>query len=155
MLTVFPLRMILSESLLILIAIVIEAFCLQKFLRISPKVSVEYAIVINLLANLWGWSIFFIVTLFPLSQQKVILIEAIFFNHVEPIAGQLILIAFVTFCATFFFKLRWLKMLEISWCQLEECYQLSHHNRIYSSIFFSHFLSNVVSVIILFYQSFY
>lgn len=153
MLTVFPLRVILSQFLLILIAILIESFCFQKFLKISPKASVDYAVVLNLFITVWWWVTFFVVVVFLSVDQRIVLIRIIFFNQLRPMAGEIILVAFVTFFVTFIFKIRWFKLLETSWSTLNPGYQVSDQKIIYSSILLSHSFANIISVVILFYQA--
>ena len=56
---VVPLQAILYQLFVLLLAIALEAFILQKQLNISPRKGVEYAASINLLSVTLGWLIFF------------------------------------------------------------------------------------------------
>ncbi len=55
----FVSRVILTRLLYLLVCITIEAWVLKRGLAISPKMSVEYAAAINLLASSVNWLIFF------------------------------------------------------------------------------------------------
>ncbi len=70
-LTILPLRAIISESLILLVVIAIESWFFQRRLNLIPKVSVEYATVMNLISTCVGWVFFFYgVSLLPNILEK-------------------------------------------------------------------------------------
>ena len=59
-LTILPLRAIISESLILLVIIAMESWFFQLRLNLTPKVSVEYATVMNLISTCIGWVFFYL-----------------------------------------------------------------------------------------------
>jgi hypothetical protein len=57
--SVFPFRTVLAQILIVFLAIAIEAWFLQKLLKLGPKTSVEYTTIINLSCTCVGWLVFF------------------------------------------------------------------------------------------------
>ena len=50
-----PFRLIVTQSLLIVVAIALEAIILRRFLQYPPRKSVEYSTSINLFSLVVGW----------------------------------------------------------------------------------------------------
>lgn len=125
---VLPLRAIILQCLLLMVAVAIEAIVLFKVLRtpdnkpISPKQSVQYATSINLISTVLGWftifTFFSVETVLPTGwtqQVETALLNFIFFNqYTSQSLSILILLGFLTFFASFVVKqvslwgLRWL-----------------------------------------------
>ncbi|MBF2000350.1 MAG: hypothetical protein IGS38_06485 [Synechococcales cyanobacterium M58_A2018_015] len=125
---VMPLRAIVLQSLLLLVAIAIEAIVLQRLFRtanderLTPKQSLHYAASINLLSTVLGW--FAIFSFLGIGTElaagvtqevEVALLDFIFFNRfTNQSLSLLTLIGFFTFFASFAVKqvglwgLRWL-----------------------------------------------
>ncbi len=110
---VLPLRAIAFQILFLLLAIAIEAWVLQRQLklppnrsRISPKQAVQYATSVNLLTIAVGWFLFLsLQALLPL-ELKYQLLNFIFFNQwSSSTAFWIILSGFITFFASFLLKL--------------------------------------------------
>ena len=78
---VLPLRAIISQILLLMVAIALEAGILRQRLRLGYKPSVQYAAALNLLATSLGWITFLNVE--PLLPELVRsqIISFIFFNR--------------------------------------------------------------------------
>ncbi|MFW6358227.1 MAG: filament integrity protein FraC [Chroococcales cyanobacterium] len=77
---VVPLRLILFQMLLVLLSVAIEALVLHRKLKINRKTSVQYSLSINLLSNIVGWIVFFIVQAFLPPTLKYNLLLYIFLN---------------------------------------------------------------------------
>lgn len=97
-LNVLPLRAIFSGFLILLVVIAIESFVFQRRLKFVPKVSVEYATVINLISTCVGWVLFFyVVTLLPSFLEKELVAYVLFgkFGNLYPVMIIFVLTAFV------------------------------------------------------------
>lgn len=125
---ILPLRAIVLQCLLLLVAVAVEASIFFRMLRtpnnqpIPPKQSVQYALSLNLLSTVLGW--FTIFTFFELTAVlptqltgavETALLNFLFFNrYTNQSLSILILLGFLTFFASFLVKqvglwaLRWL-----------------------------------------------
>jgi hypothetical protein len=111
---VFPLKMIAFQSLLMLVAIAVEAYVLRKELKLLPKQSIDYATTINFLSVVVGWIAFFNFQAFVSDELRIKLINCIFFDRwQQDILWAIILAAVVTFFLSFFVKLVGLSQLRI------------------------------------------
>jgi hypothetical protein len=115
-----PLRTIVFQLLLMVVAIALEAIVLQRVLKLDYKTSVQYATTINLLSTAIGWLIFFIVqSLLPPDQLKLqligfILLEQLFPNPLQnSLPFAMIPISFGIFVGTFAIKWIGLQILEV------------------------------------------
>lgn len=114
---VLPLRMILFQGLMLLVAIALEAIVLRRSLRIPYRISIEYAASINLLAMCIGWLLFFVVEpLLPIDLQQqligYVLFSQFFANTwADTVPIWIILSGIITFFVTFFVKLEGLELL--------------------------------------------
>jgi hypothetical protein len=113
---VLPLRAIAFQSLLLLVAIALEAIVLRQRLRIGYRPSVQYAATLNLLATSLGWLVF-------LSFEPVIpeplrtqIISYILFNHfyINDWASNLPFFLIVAGLISFFATL-WIKLQGLIW----------------------------------------
>jgi hypothetical protein len=103
---VLPLKMVAFQSLLLLVAIAIEAAILRKELLLPPKQSVQYATIINYFSTTVGWILFLSIQNFLPELLKLQLISFIFFDRWSTnLRVWIILAALVTFFASFFIKL--------------------------------------------------
>ncbi|NES79485.1 MULTISPECIES: filament integrity protein FraC [Okeania] len=103
-LTILPLRAIVSGSLILLLVIAIESFFLQYRLNFIPKVSVEYATVMNLISTCIGWiSFFYVVSIVPGLLEKEI-VAYILFGKIGTIYPVFILFIFLSFLISLIVK---------------------------------------------------
>ena len=104
-LTILPLRAIISQSLMLLVIIAIESCFFQLRLNLTPKVSVEYATVINLISTCIGWVLFFyVVSLLPNMWEKQ-MVAYILFGKIGAIYPAFILFIFLFFLISLIIKL--------------------------------------------------
>lgn len=87
---VLPLTVIMTQALLLLLAIAIEAVVIQRQLMFAPSKSVEYSASLNLLSTVLGWLVFFVLAdTVPLPEAiELELLNLIFFD--QPIEGALV-----------------------------------------------------------------
>ncbi|HCF28058.1 MAG TPA: filament integrity protein fraC [Cyanobacteria bacterium UBA11049] len=115
--SVLPIPTILFQVLFLLVAIALEARVFHKRLNLTRKISIDYAISINLLCVIIGWLAFFLILRFVPQPLKTQMISFIFFDQLlAPQPGNLNLIIVSTgivifFCA-FLIKLKGLELLE-------------------------------------------
>ncbi|MBC6479797.1 MAG: hypothetical protein GDA56_20445 [Hormoscilla sp. GM7CHS1pb] len=112
---ILPLRAIVFQLLLTLVAIAIESFILHRRLKLSRKTSLEYAVSLNLLTLFAGWYLFFVFFgTFP-SEMKSSLMQFILFNQYYK---DILLLLFVfvavslTFLITLAIKIKGWEILE-------------------------------------------
>lgn len=107
---VWPLRAIVFQCLLLLVAIALEAIVLRQRLRLGYQPSIQYAASLNLLTVVLGWIVFLGIE--PLLSRVVQrqIISYVLFGHfyANEIAGTLnifiVLAGLVTFFLTFWVK---------------------------------------------------
>lgn len=102
-----PLRLMVTQSLLIVVAIALESLVLRRFLQYPPRKSVEYSTSVNLFSLVVGWFFFLnLVSNFPLPAPIIEdLMNLILFDKwsSSTLAG-LVIVALVTFFVTFFIE---------------------------------------------------
>lgn len=114
-----PLRTYLFQLLFLLIAIATESFVLQRGLGLTRRVSLEYAISLNLFSTVIGWLVFYeFQALLPgdLRGQIIsyILADRFLTSTWEPGTNTfLILAGLLTFLGTFIIESRALSLLEL------------------------------------------
>jgi hypothetical protein len=115
---VLPLRAIVFQILLLLMAIILEAIVFRRLLDLDYKTSTQYSITANLLSTVIGWVIFFNVqSLLPMHLQSQ-LISYVFFERFlsntweTTILPALIITSLAIFLGTFLIKLEGLNLLE-------------------------------------------
>jgi hypothetical protein len=112
-----PLRAIAFQSMLLLVAIALEAMVLRQHLRLGYQTSVQYAATINLLSTSLGWIAFLsLEAVLPtaLRQQimSYVLFNRFFSNEwLEALPVMLVMAAIVVFFATYWVKLQSLSAL--------------------------------------------
>ncbi|MBD2260467.1 filament integrity protein FraC [Pseudanabaena sp. FACHB-2040] len=113
---VLPLRAIVFQSLLLLVAVALEAIILRQRLRIGYRPSVQYAATLNLLATSLGWLTF--LSLEPVTPEplRTQIISYILFNHfyLNEWAGNLPIILVMAGIISFFATL-WIKLKALEW----------------------------------------
>lgn len=114
-LTILPLRAIVSGSLILLLVIAIESFLLQYRLNFIPKVSVEYATVMNLISTCIGWIFFFyLVSIVPDMWEKQV-VAYILFGKIGKIFPVFILFIFIGFLISLIVKFLSFNLCEYLW----------------------------------------
>lgn len=114
---VLPLQTFLFQFLFLLVAIALEARVLYRRMRISRRVSAEFATFINLLAASIGWVVYFMIQNWIPLPIKDQLISYIFFDRLlgpQPENLTLLIVGagVVIFFAAFLIKLKGLDLLE-------------------------------------------
>lgn len=109
---VFPFRTVLLQTLILFLAIAIEARFLQKLLKLAPKTSIEYAAILNLSCACVGWLVFFGLESVLTKDLRERLIDYIFLGGEREFYALLTLIAIVTLGITFVAKWQGLELLE-------------------------------------------
>ncbi|NET43268.1 filament integrity protein FraC [Okeania sp. SIO2B3] len=114
-LTILPLRAIVSGSLILLLVIAIESFFLQYRLNFIPKVSVQYATVMNLISTCIGWiSFFYVVSIVPNMWEKQV-VAYILFGNIDTIYPIFIFVIFIGFLISLIVKLVGFNLCENLW----------------------------------------
>ncbi len=116
---ILPLRAIISECLIVLVVIAIESFVFQIRFKFVPKVSVEYATVINLISTCVGWILFFyVVSLLPNILEKQIL-ALILFGQIGNLYPLLIITIFISFLISLIVKFMGFNLCEYLWTETQ------------------------------------
>lgn len=113
---VLPLRAIAFQSLLLLVAILLEAIILRQRLRIDYRPSVQYAATLNLLATSLGWLTFLSVEPLLPEPLRTQVMSYVLFNRFylnEWMENLPIVLVFVGIAA--FFATLWIKILALEW----------------------------------------
>ena len=110
--TVLPLRAVLLQFLILWLTIATESWFFQRFLKISPKTSVEYAAVINLFCTCMGWLIFFVWHSLISDYQLKLLLGYVLLGQYNSIYLPLILAALIVYFGSFFVKWKGLKIID-------------------------------------------
>lgn len=112
---ILPVGAIFFEILFLLIAIPLEAYILNRWLKFDKRTSIFYAIALNVFSSVIGWIVFFTVEPILSIAIKKELINYVFFNKLQdPSIGTIIvLLSFTIFIATFLVKFLLMKILII------------------------------------------
>ncbi|MGB3201098.1 MAG: filament integrity protein FraC [Nodosilinea sp.] len=117
---IMPLRAIAFQSLLLMVAIVLEAMVLRQRLRLGYRTSMQYAATINLLATSLGWVAFLAIeAVLPLALRSQIISYVLFNrfysnNWLEVLPVVVVVVAIAAFFITYWIKLQgliWLLLL--------------------------------------------
>lgn len=109
-----PLRAVISQSLLLMFTIAIEAFILRQQLSLSHKKSVEYSATVNLLSTVVGWLIFLSFAPSLPDSLELQLLNFIFFDQWSTTtATWLIAAGFITFFTSFVIEFLGLEQLQL------------------------------------------
>ena len=115
---ILPLRAIAFQTLLLLVAIVLEAMVLRQQLRLGYRTSMQYAATLNLLATSLGWVAFLAIeAVLPLSLRSQV-ISYVLFNrfYLNGWRDVLPVVVVVTAIAAFFVTY-WIKLQSLTWLQ--------------------------------------
>ena len=115
---ILPLRAIAFQTLLLLVAIVLEAMVLRQQLRLGYRTSMQYAATLNLLATSLGWVAFLAIeAVLPLSLRSQV-ISYVLFNrfYLNGWREVLPVVVVVTAIAAFFVTY-WIKLQGLTWLQ--------------------------------------
>ena len=112
---ILPIGAVFFEILFLLIAIPLEAYILNRWLKFDKRTSIFYAIALNVFSSVIGWIVFFTVEPILSIAIKKELINYVFFNKLQdPSIGTIIvLLSFTIFIATFLVKFLLMKILII------------------------------------------
>lgn len=110
---VLPLRMVIMQTLLLLLAIAVESTVFHWELRQPYRKSIEYAISLNLLCVVVGWLLFFMFERVLPIRTEGELIRYIFFDQWEVSTNLMI---FVVGLVVFFFSV-FLKVQALEWLE--------------------------------------
>ena len=114
---ILPLRAIVCEFLILLVVIAIESFVFQIRLNFIPKVSVEYATIINLISTCVGWILFFYaVSLLPDILEKQ-LVAYLLFGKIGPLYPLMILFIAMSFLISLIVKFMGFNFCESLWTE--------------------------------------
>jgi hypothetical protein len=108
------LRVILLRVIRLLISITIEAWIFKKSFNISPKLSVQYTMALNLLASTCEWIIFLNAELILSSEARKELINYLLFKQVKSTSFIVFLLTVFNFTLLLLIKWMGLKILEFS-----------------------------------------
>ncbi|WOD40020.1 filament integrity protein FraC [Nodosilinea sp. E11] len=113
---IMPLRAIAFQSLLLMMAIVLEAMVLRQQLRLGYRTSMQYSATLNLLATSLGWIVFLALeALLPLSLRSQV-ISYVLFNRFYPNGWQDVLpVVVVVVAIAAFFATYWIKLQGLIW----------------------------------------
>jgi hypothetical protein len=109
---IMPLRAIAFQSLLLMVAIVLEAMVLRQQLRLGYRTSMQYAATLNLLATSLGWVAFLAIeAVLPLALRSQI-ISYVLFNRfyanswLDALPVVVVVVAIAAFFITYWIKLQ-------------------------------------------------
>ena len=114
---VFPLRAILFQSLLLLVAIAIEATVLRRQLRLGFQPSIRYAATLNLLTVVVGWVVFLGLEPALPANARTQVISYVLFDHfysnsmARGVGAAVVAAGLVTFFVAFWIKAKGLEWL--------------------------------------------
>ncbi|MBE9137803.1 hypothetical protein IQ254_11470 [Nodosilinea sp. LEGE 07088] len=107
-----PLRAIAFQTMLLMVAIVLEAMVLRQQLRLGYRTSMQYAATLNLLATSLGWVAFLAVeALLPLSLRSQVISYVLFNrfyanNWLDVLPVIVVMVAIAAFFITYWIKLQ-------------------------------------------------
>jgi hypothetical protein len=112
---ILPIGAVFFEILFLLIAIPLEAYILNRWLKFDKRTSIFYAIALNVFSSVIGWIVFFTVEPILSIAIKKELINYVFFNKLQDpsIGTMIVLLSFTIFIATFLVKFLLMKILII------------------------------------------
>jgi len=115
-LTLFAVRVMLFQILVLLVAIALEALVLEQKLGVSKRGSVQFAAILNLFSTIAGWLIFLVVEVVVPEQWRWELINYVLFDRPFQIDAQTlstlaVCFFLVTFVFTFFIETQALNFL--------------------------------------------
>ena len=111
-----PLKTIVLQTLLLFVTIAIEAQVIQNKLGLSPRGSVQFSTLLNLLSTVTGWFLFLGIEGFLPESSRIELINYVFFNDtsrlsLEQIAFLVIPLWLMLYVLTFILESQMLNLL--------------------------------------------
>ncbi|NJM60149.1 MAG: hypothetical protein HC849_08115 [Oscillatoriales cyanobacterium RU_3_3] len=159
----------LSSSFDIVLAIAIEAWFLQKLLKLGPRTSVEYTAILNLACTFVGWLVFFGMESILPKDLREKLIGYMILGGGQDIYAPLTLIAVLILAVTFLAKWQGLELLatvatgtkktakpqfvgppSLTRRPVKKTFQVTTQ---FGAVLIAHTVSNAVILIVLFLQS--
>ncbi len=165
--TVLALPVVLTQILVLLIVIAIESVFFHKFLKFSPKNSVQYVATINLLSAIVGWLIFLGWEEIISPSERERLMSCVFFNQCQFLGFLSFIFNLLIFFGSFLWKWLGFKLFMVLWLGERKLFinsplppklyvQLKNRIRILSDailiVFLAHFLSYYAIVMTLIIQ---
>ncbi|MGL5060695.1 MAG: filament integrity protein FraC, partial [Microcoleus sp.] len=168
---VFPFRTVLVQTLVLFLAIAIEARFLQKLLKLAPRNSVEYAAILNLSCCCVGWLVFFGIESVLSRNLREWLIDYVLLGGDREFYAVLTAIGIFILVVTFIAKWQALEVLEklvlgtkktpASEAQFRRSFTLTRRlpkksfkvSTQFGAILIGHTVSNGVILVVLFLQS--
>ena len=113
---VLPLKGIIFQTVLLLVAIVLEAIVLRQRLRLGFQPSIRYAATINLLTVVLGWTVFLATEPLLSSAVRTQIISYVMFGnfYASPLSGNLNVAVVIAGLITFFLTF-WAKVIALEW----------------------------------------
>lgn len=113
---VFPLRAIVFQCLLLLVAIVLEAIILRRKLKLGFQPSIQYAATLNLLAVVLGWVLFLgIEPVLPESIRTQVISYVLFGDFYANVLSSRLSLVVVSAGLVMFFLTFWVKATALEW----------------------------------------
>ncbi|MGB3312665.1 MAG: filament integrity protein FraC [Nodosilinea sp.] len=113
---IMPLRAIALQSLLLMVAIVLEAMVLRKQLCLGYRTSMQYAATINLLATSLGWVAFLALeAVLPLALRSQIISYVLFNRFYSNSWLDVLPVVVVVVAIAAFFITYWIKLQGLIW----------------------------------------
>lgn len=118
------LRVILLRVIRFLISITMEAWIFKKSFNISPKLSVQYTMALNLLAGACEWIIFLNAELIFPAEARNELISYLLFEEVETTSFIVFLLTGFNF--TLLLLIKWIGLQILEFLSSGDIYKISH-----------------------------
>lgn len=113
---IMPLRAIAFQSLLLMVAIVLEAMVLRQRLRLGYRSSMQYAATLNLLATSLGWVAFLAIeAVLPLDLRSQIISYVMFNRFYNNSWRDVLPVVVVVVAIAAFFITYWIKLQGLLW----------------------------------------
>lgn len=113
---ILPLRAIAVQSMLLMVAIVLEAMVLRQQLRLGYRTSMQYAATLNLLATSLGWVAFLAIeAVLPLALRSQIISYVLFNRFYTNTWYEVLPVVVVVVAIAAFFVTYWIKLQGLLW----------------------------------------
>ncbi len=111
-----PLRAIVFQTMLLMVAIVLEAMVLRQQLRLGYRTSMQYAATLNLLATSLGWVAFLALeAVLPLSLRSQVISYVLFNRFYVNTWREVLPMVVVLMGIAAFFITYWIKLQGLAW----------------------------------------
>ncbi|MGF1519031.1 MAG: filament integrity protein FraC [Nodosilinea sp.] len=115
---ILPLRAIAFQTLLLLVAMVLEAMVLRQQLRLGYRTSMQYAATLNLLATSLGWVAFLALeAVLPLALRSQVISYVLFNRFYLNGWREVLPVVVVVTAISAFFVTYWIKLQGLIWLQ--------------------------------------